>query len=170
MDVSKFKLAGMEAVGSSLKDVVDAPLSSGTVQSIRDVSRRSLQRLVDEGVVSSFDVTEVQTKHQSKGWLGRVADFFLWKTPLRHLYYKPFYVQVSLAEKLQLLWEHTGAFEDMSQERFDELVNSVAGVTVWEERYPEDPYSIMLMDFAVRPVLPVEHISLTVTSPERPNG
>lgn len=163
MDTSKYKLSGMEALQDSLKDAVGTPIGPSTVQSIKSTSERTLQGLVDVGTLSSFDVGKVQTKHQSKGLWGKVGDYFLWKTPLRRWYYKPFYVQVDLADKLTMLREHSCVLDDLEDEDFNELVQGLRGIQVWEERYPEDPYSIVLADISVQPVIPLDNISFTVT-------
>lgn len=163
MDTSKFKLAGVEALGESMKGMVGKPIDSGTIQSIKGASENALQDLVNADVLSSFDVGKVQTKHQSKKLLGRLVDFFLWKTVFRRLYFKPFYVQVSLEDRLRMLREHTGIFDEFSRDEFEKLACSVSGIMIWEEKYPEDPYSIILADITIQPVIPASHISTTVT-------
>lgn len=152
-----------ESLRKSMAGVVGKPLGETTLASVRGVSHRSLQGLVETGLVQDFDIGTVQTKHRSKNFLGRCLDFVRWKTPWRRWHYKPFYVQVSLVEKLQVLWEHTGVFEDMADKDFNALLESVQGVTVWEERYPENPYNIVMTDITVRPVVPVDFVSFTVT-------
>lgn len=163
------KLAGMETLSESLKEVVGTPITKDSLQSIKSISERNLQGMVDAGTMNSFNVDKVQTKHQSKKLLGRVSDFFLWKTFLRRWYYKPFYVQVNLEDRLRVLWEHTSVFEGISEEDFEKFACSVSEVNVWEEQYPKDPYSIVLMNYSFRPVLPLEYVSFNVTLPGEDN-
>ncbi len=165
--MKKHKLIGVEglreSMSESLKGMIGTPITRGTVSSIKEVSERTLQGLVDAGAVSSFDVGKVQTKHRSKKLLGRLKDFFLWKTPLRRWHFKPFYVQVELSEKFLVLREHTNVFGDMSDEDFEELLRNVRTINVWEERYPEDPYSIVLANVSIQSVLPASHINFAIT-------
>ncbi len=165
MDTSKFKVAGIEGlISDSLKGTIGTNFAKGhTVEAVEGVSEKTLQAMVDAGTLSSFEVNKVQTKHQSKKLRGRIADFLLWKTFLRRWYFKPFYVQIPLEDHLRMLWEHSGVFEDLSEGDFEDMVDSVSGVMIWEERYPENPYTIILTDISVQPVMPAAHISFNVT-------
>lgn len=160
MDVSKYKLAGMQ---DALKKTLGAPVGKSIVAEIHKTTKAALENLVDNGVLNSSEVKGVQTLHEGKKIFGRVKDFFLWKTFLKRWHYKPFYMQVDLSDSLRKLHEYSGVFEGLEDEEVERLLDSVSGIHVWEELYPDDPYSIVIVDVVIQPVIPVEQISVSIT-------
>ena len=47
---------GAEALGDSMKNMVGLPIDDSTIQTIKGSSEGTLQGLVDEGTLNSFDV------------------------------------------------------------------------------------------------------------------
>lgn len=156
MDVTKYKLAG-------LKEFLGKPTVNSTLVGITSSAESSMKEMVDEGVLAAGEVKDVRTLHARKGFFGRAKDFLLWKTFVRRWSYKPFYEQVGLVKKFVELREHTNVFEDMSDDDFENLLQAVHTITVWEERYHDNPYSIVVVDACIIPATPVECINLSVT-------
>lgn len=158
----------MQAVKDSMRRHIGTPPTKETEKAIKGTAEKILQDFTKTGVLNSFKVKKVSTVHKTKSLWGRTKDFFCWRTPFRRWYFKPAYVQVDLGDELTLLWEYTGAFEGLNQEEFDDILESVKGVKVWRQLWPEDPYTTIISDISVSPVMPVDHVSFTFEVGDKP--
>jgi len=121
---------------------------------------KSIESTLQSLPLQNYTTKNVSTLHALKSVWGKIVDFVKWKTPLKRFFYKPFYRQKDLVEVLDMLWEHSSCFEEFSREEFECFKERLEGVKVWEEKYPEDPYSIVQVDVEFVPVKPVGFISV----------
>lgn len=131
-----------------------------TKENIRKAALRQLDGLAEQGIINQSRVDSVQTEHEKKGRWGRLKDWVTWKTRFKRWLVKPYWERVLLSEVLENIREHG---DPRTAARItDELIEELRGVTVWEKRWPSNPYEVMVVDYSIAPVIPLNYIKMTV--------
>lgn len=135
------------------------------VDNIREAVSEQLSSLYSAGVVDGFNIDCCDTRHNRKSVWGRFIDWIKWKSPLKRFFYKPVYVEANLADILYRRWE-AGGMDSLDEDGIDDICGWVYGITVWEEKYPVDPYAVMDIKFSLKPVVPANYIKMDITLDE----
>ncbi|MCK5605454.1 hypothetical protein KAR91_26415 [Candidatus Pacearchaeota archaeon] len=162
-DIPKItKESVISSINKSFSDGVSIKINKNVVGTIKSITTRTLKEMSDAGVIKSSEVLDVKTVHQRKSLLGKIGDFICWRTPYHRVYYKPFYVQIFLSDHLEHLFEYTGLFDGVDQEVKNEILEMCGNSEIWEERYPDNPYTIIVSDINFRPNFPIKLVNLKV--------
>jgi len=121
-----------------------------------DSIRLEVNKILSNLPIQKFDVKDFKTAHQLKNLKGRIVDWFKWKTPLKRVFYKPYYVQKNLTDVIGYYYE----FGSVTEEQFVGIKNSLSGIKVWDLEYPENPYSVVQVNFSFVPIKPLNYISV----------
>jgi hypothetical protein len=131
-----------------------------TKETIEKAVSGTLENLASQGIVNQSKVDSVQTEHEKKNRWGRFKDWVTWRTFAKRWLVKPFWVQVPLTEVLENIRDYG---DPRTAKRItDELLHELRGVLVWEKRWPSNPYEVMVVDYTIAPVIPLEYIKMTV--------
>ncbi len=131
-----------------------------TKKILRSLISDSLSKLLDKNILKSYYINYSETRHNRKKFFGKVLDWVKWKSPLYRFFYKPKYVEIEIVDIFHRFWDNGSL--DISEEEFDKICGTFAGIKTWEERYPQNPYVIMDISINIIPSKPVEYVKTDI--------
>lgn len=154
-----------EDITKTVREAIERSLDStlGTLDDVESHAKEVIEHVMNQNkdILPKFEVNETALAHSKKSWWGKLKDWFVWKTPLRRVLVKPYWVQVELADVLERCWDHGSLSEDITSEEFDKLYAALRGVMVWEKKWPTNPYEVLLVDMTFQPAMPISYIKST---------
>lgn len=149
-----------KALKKLTSDFIGQQNNETTKEALNSLVSNSLSNLQDKNILSGFNINYSETRHNRKKFFGKVLDWVKWKSPLYRFFYKPEYVEIEVVDIFQRLWEYGSL--DINEEEFDKMYSMFAGIKTWEERYPENPYTIMDVSVNIMPIKPIEYVKMDV--------
>lgn len=136
---------------------------SGTGNYYEEAIEERISSITDKLPVKDCKVIKVETIHHSKKFWGRVGDWVKWKTPLRRVFYKPYFVELTVADLLRDYQEHSTLLESISDEDMEIILKPLENISIWEKRWPDNPYAVVTVDMHIVPHMPAKYINITLT-------